>query len=159
MTTAGADLKAREEGRSRVDAYLAAQPAASRAALARLRGLIRRAAPSAEEVISYGMPAFRQGGMLVFYAGFKDHCSFFVGSQITQRKFSRELRPFIAGKGTVHFTPGSPLPADLVRRIVLARVAENTARLSSKPGGSRAGAAGRRRPTPRLQARQGSRGR
>ncbi len=115
-------------GRAQVDAYLAAVPAGMRAVLQQLRETIRTAAPAAEEVISYKMPAFRQDGILVYYAAFKDHCSFFPGSVATQRTFARELKPFAAGKGTIHFTPEKPLPASLVSRIVRARVAENQAR-------------------------------
>ncbi len=120
-----------------VDAYLAKVPPEQRAALQRLRDLVRAAAPDAEEVISYRMPAFRYRGNLVYYAAFADHCSLFIGSVVTQRKFAAELKPFAAGKGTVRFTPDHPLPADLVRRIVRARVAENearNARKARKPG-------------------------
>ncbi len=115
-------------GRAKVDAYLAAVPADKRAALQELRDTIRAAAPAAEEVISYGMPAFRQNGILVYYAAFADHCSFFPASVVTARKFARELKPFAAGKGTFRFTPEKPLPAGLVKRLVKARVSENEAR-------------------------------
>ncbi len=98
------------------------------ATLVSLRKTIRAAAPDAEEVISYRMPAFRHHGNLLYYAAFKDHCSLFIGSVVTQRKFAAELKGFEAGKGTVHFTPEKPLPASLVTRIVKARVAENEAR-------------------------------
>ncbi len=115
-------------GRAQVDAYLAAVPADVRAVLQELRETIRAAAPAAEEVISYKMPAFRQEGILVYYAAFKDHCSFFPASVVTARRFARELAPFAAGRGTFRFTPERPLPARLVSRIVRARVAENEAR-------------------------------
>jgi uncharacterized protein YdhG (YjbR/CyaY superfamily) len=105
-------------------------PTKFRLALQRLRKTIKAVAPDAEEVISYGMPAFRQNGMLVYYAAFKDHCSFFVGSAQCRREFSTELKPFERGKGTLHFTPERPLPSDLVTRIVKARVAENASRRS-----------------------------
>lgn len=114
-----------------VDEYLARVQPKYRKALQQLRKTIKAAAPDATEVISYQIPAFRQNGLLVFYAAFQDHCSFFVGSLRTQRKFADELKPFKAakaGKGTIHFTPDHPLPADLVTRIVKARVAENAAR-------------------------------
>ncbi len=122
----------RSAGAERVDAYLAKVPADQRAALQTLRDAIRAAAPEAEEVISYGMPAFRRYGVLVYYAAFRDHCSFFPGSVVTQRRFAKELKAFAAGKGTVHFTPERPLPAELVMRIVRARVAENEARTAAK---------------------------
>jgi len=112
-----------------VDDYLARLEPGYRAALQRLRRSIKAAAPLAEEVISYRMPAFRQSGMLVYYAAFKDHLSFFTGGSARIRQdFAVELKPFASGKGTLRFTLERPLPADLVRRIVKARVAENTAR-------------------------------
>ncbi len=121
-----------------VEAYLAKVPPAMRDALQRLRRTIQAAAPKAEEVISYQMPAFRYQGNLVYYAAFRDHCSLFIGSVDTQRKFAEELKPFAAGKGTVHFTPERPLPAPLVTRIVKARVAENEARARARaPAGAR----------------------
>lgn len=115
-----------------VDEYLARVPAEQRAALEALRRTIREAAPRAEEVISYRMPAFRQNGVLVYFAAFEGHCSFFPGSVVTQRKFAAELKPFAAGKGTIHFTPERPLPKELVKRLVKARVAENEARSRAK---------------------------
>lgn len=137
-----------------VDEYLAAVPPKYRAALEKLRRTIRAAAPEAEETISYGMPAFRQDGMLVYYAAFQDHGSFFIGSPAARRRFAEELRPFAGGKGTVRFTLEHPLPANLVTRIVTARVAEN-ARRRSDPRRTSAGTARRpRRPAAR-KARPG----
>ena len=99
-----------------------------RGALLLLRQRIRAAAPASEEVISYQMPAFKQNGILVYYAAFSDHCRVFVASPEVRRKFSAELKPFQAGKATVHFTPDHPLPARLVARIVKARIVENEKR-------------------------------
>lgn len=113
-----------------VDEYMARVPPKFRATLQRLRETIQAAAPGAEEVISYRMPAFRQNGMLVYFAAFDEHCSFFVGSPKVRRQFSAESKPFVAGKGTLRFTPERPLPAGLVTHIVKARVAENDARRS-----------------------------
>ncbi len=115
-------------GRRAVDAYLAKLPADMRVALQTLRDTIRAAAPDAQEAISYRIPAFRHHGVLVYYAAFRDHCSFFPGSVVTQRRFAAELAPFAAGKGTIHFTPAHPLPSGLVTRIVKARMAENESR-------------------------------
>ena len=113
------------------DEYLASVPSDTRATLQTLRKTIRSAAPDAEEVISYQMPAFRHHGMLVYYAAFRDHCSLFVGGE-AREKFAAELKPCAGGKGTVQFTTQRPLPAGLVRRIVKARVAENEARVAAK---------------------------
>ena len=115
-----------------VDEYLTNVQSDMRTALQDLRKTIRAAAPEAEEVISYGMPAFRQHGILVYYAAFKDHCSFFVGSPSVRREFSAELKPFAAGKGTFRFTPQHRLPVSVVKRIVRERIAENKARARAK---------------------------
>ena len=122
----------RPAGTRAVDEYLSTVPHEMRATLERLRHTIREAAPNAEEVISYQMPAFRDNGMLVYYAAFSDHCSLFLGSVATQRKFTTELKPFATGKGTLQFTPEKPLPVGLVKRMVRARVAENNARAATK---------------------------
>ena len=115
-----------------IDEYFARVPTDMRRALMDLRRTIRSAAPDAEEVISYGMPAFRQHRVLVYYAAFKDHCSFFPGSATVRRKFSRELKRFEGGKGTFRFTPQQPIPPDLVKRIVKMRVAENESRATER---------------------------
>jgi len=111
-----------------VDTYLRRVPSPFREALQAVRATIRAAAPGAEEVISYGMPAFRLNGILVYYGAFADHCSLFVASPQVRRRFAAELKPYQGGKGTVRFTPDRPLPSALVRRIVLARAAENAKR-------------------------------
>jgi len=113
-----------------VEAYFARVSPALRPALVHLRKTIRAAAPAAEEFMSYHMPAFRQNGVLVYYAAFADHCSLFVASPGVRRKFSAALKPFQGGKGTVRFTPDHPLPAGLVTRIVQARISENEKRRS-----------------------------
>ena len=112
--------------------YMARLPPSQRTALQRLRKTIKAAAPDAEEVISYRMPAFRQTRMLVYYAAFKDHCSLFVPSEQARRQFSAELRPFNAGQGTFRFTAETPIPEALVKKIVQARLAENAKRASSR---------------------------
>jgi uncharacterized protein YdhG (YjbR/CyaY superfamily) len=117
-----------------VEAYLQALPQPMRLALERLRKLIREAAPDAEEVISYQMPGFRHQGVLVTYAAFTDHCSFFPMSPAVLEALTGELTGFVTSKGTIRFTPEKPLPEALVKRIVRARVAENESRKSSKSG-------------------------
>jgi uncharacterized protein YdhG (YjbR/CyaY superfamily) len=115
-----------------VEEYLAKVPPRFQKVLRQLRKTIRSAAPDAEEVVSYRLPAFRQNGMLVYYGAFADHCSFFVGSFRVRKKFASELKAFTTGRGTVRFTPEHPLPEELVLRIVRTRVAENSAWRSKK---------------------------
>jgi uncharacterized protein YdhG (YjbR/CyaY superfamily) len=97
-------------------------------ALQKLRRDIKSAAPEAAEGISYGMPAFKQDGPLVYYAAFKDHCSFFPASMTVMRRYAAELKRYDTNKGTIRFQAAKPLPATLVKRIVKTRIAENEAR-------------------------------
>jgi uncharacterized protein YdhG (YjbR/CyaY superfamily) len=78
------------------------------------------------------MPAFKHQGPLVYYAAFKDHCSFFPASVAVMRRFAAPLRRYDTSKGTIRFPAAEPLPAALVRRIVKARIAENEARQASR---------------------------
>jgi uncharacterized protein YdhG (YjbR/CyaY superfamily) len=106
-----------------IDEYLARVPEPSRSTLAKIRATIRSVAPDATETISYGIPAFKRNGMLVWFAAFSNHCSLFPGAALIQ-DFKEELRGFTTSKGTIRFTPTKPLPAALVRKLVKARVAQ-----------------------------------
>jgi len=123
-------------GSKAVAAYLASLPRDARAALGKLRRDIRTAAPAAEELIAWDMPAFKQGRLLVGYAGFKDHCSFFPMSLAVMRDFAPELSGYSTSKGTIRFPMTKPLPASLVKRIVKARIAENEAKQALRGGTS-----------------------
>jgi uncharacterized protein YdhG (YjbR/CyaY superfamily) len=109
--------------------------------------LIRAAAPEAEECISYGMPAFRQGRMLVAFAAAAKHCSFFPMSGKTVAAHADLLAPYDTSKGTIRFPPEKPLPAALVRRLVKARLEENRSpcvRRARPLGGGGAGSPARK---------------
>ena len=115
-------------GPSNVDEYLAALPKPQRAALERLRGQIRAAAPQATETISYQMPAFKdRGRFLLSYAAFKDHCSLYPASEGVREALGEALAPYLSGKGTIRFQADKPLPTAMVTKIVKARLAENAA--------------------------------
>ncbi len=119
-------------GPSSVDEYLRGLPESQRAALERLRKTIKAAAPAAVETISYQMPAFKlDGRFLVSYAAFKDHCSLFPGSAVPE-ELQDELRPFVAGKGTLQFTPERRIPAPLIKKIVKTRIREIEAAASRR---------------------------
>lgn len=108
-----------------IDDYLAKVSAEKRAALAKLRRMIRTIVPKAEECISYGMPAFRLDGAVV--AGFqatKKGCSYYPFSGTTFETLAGELRGYDKTKSALHFHPDEPLPATLVRKLIKARVAE-----------------------------------
>ena len=111
-----------------VEEFLATVPPDKRAALEDLREVIRGAAPGATELINYGVPMFRLDGKnLVSYAAAKDHCSFYVQSPAVMEAHAAELAGFKTSKGTVNFTPDKPIPAELVTKLVKARIAENEA--------------------------------
>jgi len=108
-----------------IDAYLATVSGEGRAALEALRKTIRKAVPEAEECISYGIPAFRLGGVVV--AGFSKTakgCSYFPFSGSTLKTLAAELAGYTGTKSSLHFHPERPLPAALVRKLLKARIAE-----------------------------------
>jgi len=108
-----------------IDDFLATVPEERRRALEDLRGQIQRAVPDATESINYGVPAFKLDGRpLVSFGASKDHCSFYVQSPTVVDAFTDELREFRLTKGSVTFQPDRPIPADLVARLVRARVDE-----------------------------------
>lgn len=111
-----------------VDDYLDALPDKVRATLQKLRKTIRSVAPRAEEVISYQIPIFKYNGMLVGFAAFKAHCSFFVMSKSTMKVFQEELKSYDTNPGTIRFSVDKPLPSGLVKKMVIARIKENEAR-------------------------------
>jgi uncharacterized protein YdhG (YjbR/CyaY superfamily) len=125
-----------------VNEYLAAVSSDARGALTKLRKTIKAAAPMATEAISYGMPAFKYEGVLVYYAAFKGHCSFFPASMTVMRRYAAELKRFDTSKGTIRFPAAKPLPAALVTRMVRARVAENEARQAAREDRKRSAGAG-----------------
>ena len=113
---------------SDVEEYLDAVPEEARATLEKLRKTIRAAAPKAVEVISYQVPTFKlDGRMLVSYAAFKNHCSFFLGAAPI-KAHEADLRSYKTSKGTIRFPTGKPLPVALVKKLVKARIKENEAR-------------------------------
>jgi uncharacterized protein YdhG (YjbR/CyaY superfamily) len=112
-----------------VDEYFATLPDDKRPAMDTLRATIRAAAPQADEVISYKMPAFKtHGRFLVSYDAFKAHYSLFPASGAVVQALGDELTPYLAGHGTIRFPSNRPVPLALVSRIVAIRVAEEAAR-------------------------------
>lgn len=108
-----------------VEEYLAALPKDARATLEKIRQAIMAAAATATEKIGYGMPGFSYDGRyLVYYAAFKDHCSFFPASTGVMEEFAKDLESYDVAKGTIRFPIGKPLPGTLVKKLVKARIRE-----------------------------------
>jgi uncharacterized protein YdhG (YjbR/CyaY superfamily) len=102
-----------------VDEYIAAQAAETQPRLRELRGIIRAAVPGAVEVISYGMPTYKYHGASVHFGAAARHCALY-GSAMD--KFVDELREYDTSKGTVRFPVDKPIPNELVRKLVKAKL-------------------------------------
>ena len=111
-----------------IDEYLARVPPESRAALQKLRRTIKSIVPEATETISYEVPTFKLNGrMLVSFAAFSAHCSFFPGAGPIEAHRD-ELKSFPTSKGTIRFTPDRPLSATLIKKLVKTRIRLDKAR-------------------------------
>lgn len=125
-----------QSGVEAVEAYLAAVPEPARTTLSKVRAAIRAAlgvaaAREATEGLSYGIPTFFYKGALVGYAAFKKHCSFFpMGSRVLD-EFPEDVKPYRTSKGTLQFGLDKPLPAGLIRKLVRARMGDNTEKVQS----------------------------
>lgn len=117
---------------SSVEEYLKDVPADKRTALDKLRNTISSVLPKAEEYISYGMPTFKYYGPLVSYAAFKEHCSLFPWNATLIKKFAQELKSYKTSKGTIQFTVDTPLPVNLVKKLIKERMKENEERALAK---------------------------
>ena len=113
------------------DEYIEQLPEKARIQLEQLRQIIKKAAPEAEEVISYQMPAFKYHGMLVYYAAFKNHYSLFPMTKALE-KFKVKLAGYETTKGTIHFSYDKPVPVKLITEIVQYRVKENLLKYLAK---------------------------
>lgn len=108
-----------------VDEYMQSLPEAQRSALEVIRQTIKATAPMAEECISYQIPTYKYKGALVHFAAFKNHCSLFAVNKDIISLFDDELKPFRTAGTTLHFTPENPIPASLIKKIVLLRIQRN----------------------------------
>jgi uncharacterized protein YdhG (YjbR/CyaY superfamily) len=114
-----------------IDDYIASFPKDLQIILEQMRTIIRKAAPKAEEVISYAMPAFKLDSVLVYFAGYKNHVGFYpMPSAIIA--FKKELSIYKSSKGAVQFPLDKPLPSALITKMVKYRIAENLQKAKAK---------------------------
>lgn len=120
-----------------VDSYVASFPADVQSVLTRIRAAIKKAAPDAEETISYRIPTFKRNGTyLLYFAGFKMHVSIYpILSECPA--FEDELAPYRSGRGTAKFPLDRPVPFDLIDKIVRFMADENARRVSGRSGALR----------------------
>src|SRR2546425_7121754 len=107
-----------------IDEYIETFPKDVQSILEKMRQTIRRAAPEAEEAISYQIPGFKLNGNLVWFAAFKNHIGFYPMKTGIQA-FKKELLSYKGAKGSVRFPLDTPIPYDLVKKIVMFRRKEN----------------------------------
>lgn len=114
-----------------IDDHIALFPASTQVLLKQIKATVKKAAPDAEEAISYGIPTFKLNGNLVHFAGYKNHIGFYPGAAGIEA-FKKELSVYKGAKGSVQFPLGKPLPLTLITRIVKFRVKQNLEKANIK---------------------------
>jgi len=121
-----------KKNRSDVDEYIASFPKEVQQLLKDIRSKIKTVVPEAEEIISYGMPAYKYMGIpLVYFAGYEKHIGFYA-TPTGHHAFKKELSKYKQGKGSVQFPVDKPMPLSLISKIVKFRMKENEARKKTK---------------------------
>ena len=114
-----------------VDGYIAEFPAKVQAILKKVRQTVRKAAPEAEERISYRMPAFFQNGVVIYFAAFKNHIGVFPPVR-GDAKLVQAIVRYRGPKGNLKFPLDKPMPYGLIERIVKSRLKENNEKAKAK---------------------------
>ena len=117
-------MKADTASPDSIDAYIAGFPKDVQGILEKIRGIVRDAAPEAEEAIKYQIPTFVLNGNLVHFAAFQKHIGFYPTPSGVEQ-FKDDLAAYNSSKGSVQFPLDSPIPYTLIRKIVKFRVNEN----------------------------------
>ena len=118
-------------GSSDVDKYIAGHPREVQAILRKIRVTIRKAAPGAQETISYQIPTFKLNGTLISFAAYSKHIGLYPAPAGSER-FNRDLSKYRAAKSTVRFPLDGPIPYDLVTQIVKLRVKANQEKAAAR---------------------------
>jgi len=114
-----------------VDEYVSTFPASTKKILQAVRKTIKAAAPQAEDVISYNMPAVKQNGILVYYAAYENHIGFYPTSSPI-KVFEKQLSDYKFSKGAIQFPIDKPMPLDLITKIVKYRLKETQEKQKAK---------------------------
>ena len=125
-------MKTKQTGPKTIDEYIAGFPKEVQEILEKIRMTIRKAAPDAEETISYLIPTFTlKGKYLIYFAGYKKHIGVYP-VPAGDAELNEELSVYQTGKGTLQFPLDKPIPLDLITKIVKLRVKENLAKAEAK---------------------------
>lgn len=115
-----------------VTQYFLTLPREKKKLLKELRDTINEAAPEAEELISYNMPAFKYHGMLVYYMAHTNHIGFYPGNKAVNEVFKNELTVYKTSKGAIQLPFNKPIPKRLIKNIVKFRMKENLNKSEAK---------------------------
>jgi uncharacterized protein YdhG (YjbR/CyaY superfamily) len=114
------------------DDYFSSFPEATRKKLEQIRTIVKEVVPEAQETISYNMPAYKFHGILLYFAGHKEHIGFYPGDAKTLTVFQSQIEGFDTSKGTIRFPLDKPLPLPLIKAIVQFRANTKTEKFSQK---------------------------
>ena len=114
-----------------IDDYIASFPEDVQKVLKQIRAAIQKAAPQAEEAISYQMPTFKLNGNLVHFAAWKNHIGFYPTPSGT-KEFQKEISKYVFAKGSIQFPLDQPMPLALITKMVKFRVKENEVKRKKK---------------------------
>lgn len=109
-----------------INEYIAAAPPAAHGYAARVRAVIKKAAPEAEEKLSYGMPYYGYKGRLIYWGAYNSHIGVYI-MDAARQALAAEIKPYHKSKATLHFPLDQPLPEDLLEKIVTTQVRANAA--------------------------------
>ncbi len=114
-----------------VNEYISSQPKEIQKILKQFRTTIKKAAPLAEEAISYGMPSYKYNGVLAYFGAFKNHIGFYA-MPTGHAHFKKELSVYKVGKGSVQFPIDKPMPIALITKMIKFRLKENMEKAKAK---------------------------
>lgn len=114
-----------------IDEYIARFPADVQAVLQKVRATITKAAPEATETISYQVPAFRQHGILVYFAAWKEHLGLYPPVS-GDKALEKEVAPYAGPKGNLQFPLDQPIPYELIERVVKLRVKQEAEKAAAR---------------------------
>ncbi len=131
QATSSKRAKAKAKAPETIDDYIVAFPAKVQAVLQKVRATIQKAAPDAEEVISYRMPAFKWNGIVVYFAGWKEHVGLYPPIR-GDVELEKAVAQYAGPKGNLQFPLDKPMPYALLTKIVKHRLKQNADRKSAK---------------------------
>lgn len=114
-----------------IDEYIAHFPTTTQKVLQEIRETIQKAVPNAKETISYKMPAFKQNGILVYFASYAKHIGFYR-TALGIEALKNEFKDYKSSKGAVQFPLDKPMPLDLIARITKFNVEKDSENVKKK---------------------------